>query len=230
MRESLVRQQQEIAALQAFIDENSVRKKEGQDVNGFLEDMVHQSKLDALAAEERERRRTKELMGVVATVWDYRGKEKQGRSVSRDRNSRDRKSRGREPSSKVEARTDDTSSKVLAGHHQPLPLPGRDGNPRESQIGGSVLLSTFNGLCTPHTHARARARAPYAHIIIMQPRYMQRQIALRACVRECTTWTMTGLCFVCVQASSGPRRQAEGFTVQTVEICFCARSSREATI
>lgn len=152
MRESLVRQQQEIAALQAFIDENSIRKKEGQDVNGFLEDMVHQSKLDALAAEERERRRTKELMGVVATVWDYRGKERQGRSVSRDRNSRDRKSKGREPSSKVEARSDDTSSKVLVGHRQPLPLPGRDGNPRESQMGGSVLLSTFNGLCTPQTH------------------------------------------------------------------------------
>ena len=44
----------------------------------------------ALEAKERERRRTKELMGVVATVWEYRGKEvrmqERRRSQSRERN------------------------------------------------------------------------------------------------------------------------------------------------
>jgi hypothetical protein len=138
-----VRQQQEIAALQAFIDENNVRKHEGQDVNGFLEDMVHKSKLDAQAAEERERRRTKELMGVVATVWDYRGKEKQ-RSTSKDRKSRARSERS---SKREEDGRDEGSSKMSAGGHHPA---GRDGNPRDSHNAGSVLLSTFTGITYSH--------------------------------------------------------------------------------
>ena len=141
MRESLVRQQQEIGALQTFIDENNVRKHEGQDVNGFLEDMVHKSKLDAQAAEDRERRRTKELMGVVATVWDYRGKEKQS-SASKDRKSRARSER----SSTMEDGRHEASSKMSAGDHHPA---GRDGNPRDSHP-GSVLLSTFTGIRCCH--------------------------------------------------------------------------------
>lgn len=47
MRESLTRQQHEIAALQAFIDKHDMRQQESHQVDGFLEDMVQRAQHDA---------------------------------------------------------------------------------------------------------------------------------------------------------------------------------------
>jgi hypothetical protein len=103
MRQSLMRQQQEIAALQDFIDKHKMRQQDSKHVDGFLEvcqcfrhahthlhlhmcalfanirthcshtatriqDVVQKSLLDAQAAEERERRRTKVRVIIVAII------------------------------------------------------------------------------------------------------------------------------------------------------------------